>query len=79
MPSFSAKQRGQQMQRLDLRIAAIGGQFLARWTASWALMVSLSKRNGHDRFVRCNSRRQLAQAIGNDANATLPTGAFTGG
>ena len=28
MPSSSAKQRGQQVQRLDLRIAMLGGQFL---------------------------------------------------
>ena len=28
MPSFSAKQRGQQVQRVDLRVAAIGGEFL---------------------------------------------------
>ena len=38
-------QRRQQVQRVDLRVAAVGRQFLRRATASWALSVSLSKRN----------------------------------
>ncbi len=33
------------MQRVDLRMSAIGGQFLRPATASWALRVSLSNRN----------------------------------
>ena len=39
------QQRGQQVQRVDLRMPAIGRQFLRRATASWALSVSLSNRN----------------------------------
>ena len=39
------RQRREQMHRLDLRIPSVGGEFLRATTASWALMVSLSKRN----------------------------------
>ena len=43
-PSSAAEQ----MDRLDLGIARLGRELLRAATASWALMVSLSKRNGMD-------------------------------
>ena len=66
MPSLLGQQRGQQVQRLDLRIAALGRQLLrARCTASWALIVSLSNRKAMDESVQLISD-QLVNANSRD-------------
>ena len=53
------QQCGQQVQRVDLRMAAVGGQFLRRATASWALRVSLSKRNAMVVHSPCHNSGRL--------------------
>ncbi len=43
----------QQVERVDLRVAAVGGKLLRLATASWAFKVSLSKRNA---MISCSGR-----------------------
>ena len=45
-PAILFEQHSQEMHRLDLRIPRRRGQLLRAATASWALIVSLSKRKG---------------------------------